>query len=93
MTDTPKAINIYKGLSIYRVKNSPNWMVRVWDRKRKQYLVKTTGETSSILAKEAAMTLGLSLLRSAPTVQTEYLFSTFAQKLLRKTKILSDTGT
>ena len=36
MTDTPKAINIYKGLSIYRVKNSPNWMVRVWDRKRKQ---------------------------------------------------------
>lgn len=92
MTDTPKAINIYKGLSIYRVKNSPNWMVRVWDRKRKQYLVKTTGETSSILAKEAAMALGLSLLRSAPTVQTEYLFSTFAQKLLRKTKILSDTG-
>lgn len=92
MTDTPKAINIYEGLSIYRVKNSPNWMVRVWDRKRKQYLVKTTGETSSILAKEAAMALGLSLLRSAPTVQTEYLFSTFAQKLLRKTKILSDTG-
>lgn len=92
MTDTPKAINIYKGLSIYRVKNSPNWMVRVWDRKRKQYLVKTTGETSSILAKEAAMALGLSLLRSAPTVQTEYLFSAFAQKLLRKTKILSDTG-
>lgn len=92
MTDTPKAINIYKGLSIYRVKNSPNWIVRVWDRKRKQYLVKTTGETSSILAKEAAMALGLSLLRSAPTVPTEYLFSTFAQKLLRKTKILSDTG-
>jgi hypothetical protein len=92
MTDTPKAINIYKGLSIYRVSNSPNWMVRVWDRKRKKYLVKTTGETSSILAKEAAMALGLSLLRMAPTVSTEYLFSTFAQKLLRKTKILSDTG-
>jgi len=92
MTDTPKAINIYQGLSIYRVKNSPNWMVRVWDRKRKKYLVKTTGQTSSVLAKEAAMALGLSLLRSAPTVPTEYLFSTFAQKLLRKTKILSDTG-
>jgi hypothetical protein len=92
MTDTPKAINLYKGLSIYRVSNSPNWMVRVWDRKRKRYLVKTTGETSSILAKEAAMALGLSLLKSAPTVPTEYLFTTFAQKLLRKTKILSDTG-
>ncbi len=92
MTDTPKAINIYKGLSIYRVSNSPNWMVRVWDRKRKKYLVKTTGETSSILAKEAAISLGLSLLKTAPTVPTEYLFSTYAQKLLRKTKILSDTG-
>lgn len=92
MSDTPKAINIYKGLSIYRVSNSPNWMVRVWDRKRKRYLVKTTGETSSILAKESAISLGLSLLKTAPTVPTEYLFSTYAQKLLRKTKILSDTG-
>jgi hypothetical protein len=92
MTDTPKAINLYKGLSIYCVSNSPNWMVRVWDRKRKRYIVKTTGETSSILAKEAAMALGLSLLKTAPTVQTEYLFTTFAHKLLRKTKILSDTG-
>jgi hypothetical protein len=92
MTDTPKAINIYKGLSIYRVSNSPNWMVRVWDRNRKRYLVKSTGETSSILAKDAAMALGLSLLRAAPTIPTEYLFTTFAKKLLRKTKILSDTG-
>lgn len=92
MTDLPKAINLYKGLSIYRVANSPNWMVRVWDRKRKRYLVKSTGETSSIRAKEAAMALGLSLLKSAPTVPTEYLFKTFVQTLLRKTRILSDTG-
>ena len=55
---TPSAIKIYKGLSIYRVANSPFWMVRVWDRKRKKYLVKSTGETSSILAKEAAQDLG-----------------------------------
>lgn len=32
MTETPSAICLYKGLSIYRVANSPNWMVRVWDR-------------------------------------------------------------
>jgi|TARA_B110000908_G_scaffold89873_1_gene106864 hypothetical protein len=44
---TPSAIKIYKGLSIYRVVNSPFWMVRVWGRKRKKYLVKSTGETSS----------------------------------------------
>ncbi len=92
MTDLPKAINLYKGLSIYRVANSPNWMVRVWDRKRKRYIVKSTGETSSILAKDAATALGLSLLKSAPTVPTEYLFKTFVQTLLRKTRILSDIG-
>jgi hypothetical protein len=92
MTETPKAIKLYKGLSIYRVANSPNWMVRVWDRKRKKYLVKTTGETSSILAKDAAQALALSLLKSTPTVQTEFLFSNYAHKLLRKTQILSATG-
>ncbi len=92
MTDTPKAIKLYKGVSIYRVANSPNWMVRVWDRKRKKYLVKSTGETSSIMARDAAQSLALSLLKSTPIVQTEYLFSGYVQKLLRKTKLLSDTG-
>lgn len=92
MSETPKAINLYKGLSIYRVANSPNWMVRVWDRKRKKYLVKTTGETSSILARDAAQSLALSMLRSEPIVTTEFLFATYAQKLLRKTAILSETG-
>ena len=43
MSSTPSAIKLYKGLSIYRVANSPYWMVRVWDRKRKKYITKTTG--------------------------------------------------
>jgi len=92
MTDTPSAIRIYKGLSIYKVANSPNWIVRVWDRRRKKYLVKTTGESSVILARDAAQSLALSLLKSTPPISNEFLFSTFAQKLLQKNKILSDTG-
>ena len=64
MTDTPSAIRLYKGLSIYRVANSPNWIVRVWDRKRKRYLVKTTGESSSIRARDAAQDLALALLKA-----------------------------
>ncbi len=68
MTDTPSAIRIYKGLSIYKVANSPNWIVRVWDRRRKKYLVKTTGESSVILARDAAQSLALSLLKSTPPV-------------------------
>jgi len=66
MPDLPSAIRLYRGLSIYRVANSPNWMVRVWDRKRKRYLVKSTGQSSSIIAREMAQELALSLLGVAP---------------------------
>ena len=45
-----------------------------------------------ILARDAAQSLALSLLKSTPPISNEFLFSTFAQKLLRKNKILSDTG-
>ena len=92
MTETPSAIRLYKGLSIYRVANSPNWMVRVWDRKRKKYLVKSTGQSSSILAKDAAQELAIALLKSEVRVETEYTFKHFAQKLLNKTKIKADKG-
>ena len=89
---TPSAMKIYKGLSIYRVSNSPFWMVRVWDRKRRKYLVKSTGETSSILAKEAAQDLGVALLRAEVPVVVEYTFKTFAHKLLKRSKIQAETG-
>ena len=92
MSSTPSAIKIYKGLSIYRVANSPYWMVRVWDRKRKKYITKTTGETSSILAKEAAQSLALSLLRAEKPVELEYAFHTYARKLLHKSRLQSDAG-
>ena len=92
MSSTPSAIKLYKGLSIYRVANSPYWMVRVWDRKRKKYITKTTGETSSILAKEAAQSLALSLLRAEKPVELEYAFHTYARKLLHKSRLQSDAG-
>ena len=92
MTETPSAIRLYKGLSIYRVANSPNWMVRVWDRKRKKYLVKSTGQSSSILAKDAAQELAIALLKSEVRVETEFTFKHFAQKLLNKTKVKADNG-
>lgn len=92
MSETPKAIKLYKGLSIYRVKNSPNWMVRAWDRKRKRYLVKSTGQSSSILAKEAAQELAIAMLKSEVPVEVEYTFKHFAQKLLRKSKLQASNG-
>ena len=92
MTTAPAAIRLYKGLSIYRVANSPNWMVRVWDRKRKKYLVKSTGQTSSILAKEAAQDLAVALLKAEVPVAVDYAFKTFAQKLLRRSTVQADKG-
>ena len=72
MAKTPKAINLYKGLSIYRVAGSANWYVRVWDRKRKKYIVKSTGKESSIEAKEVAQEYALTLIKNAPVVETEF---------------------
>lgn len=54
MAKAPSAIRLYQGLSIYRVENSTKWYVRVWDRKRKKYIVKSTGEDSAVKAKALA---------------------------------------
>ena len=62
MSKAPSAIRLYQGLSIYRVENSTKWYVRVWDRKRKKYIVKSTGEDSAVKAKALAQELALSLL-------------------------------
>jgi hypothetical protein len=51
MSKAPSAIKLYKGLSLYRVERSTKWYVRVWDKKTKKYLVKSTGEDTIIRAK------------------------------------------
>lgn len=92
MAKTPKAINLYKGLSIYRVGGSSKWYVRVWDRKKKKYLVKSTGKDSSIEAKGVAQEFAVALLKSEPEVDHEYSFRHFALKLLRKSSVMAQSG-
>ena len=60
MSKAPSAIKLYKGLSLYRVERSTKWYVRVWDKKTKKYLVKSTGEDTVIRAREVAQELALS---------------------------------
>lgn len=86
MAATPSAIKLYKGLSIYKVKKSRFWYVRVWDRETKKYLVKSTGEETVIGARDVAQELALSLLKSERVVDTQHQFKTFAIKLLNKGK-------
>ena len=92
MAKTPKAINLYKGLSIYRVAGSANWYVRIWDRKRKKYIVKSTGKESSIEAKEVAQEYALTLLKNAPIVEAEFTFRHFALKFLNENAKLARSG-
>ena len=66
MPKAPAAIKLYKGLSLYRVERSSKWYVRVWEKKTKKYLVKSTGENTVIRAREVAQEL--SLLKSEKPV-------------------------
>ena len=92
MAKTPKAINLYKGLSIYRVEGSAKWYVRVWDRKKRKYLVKSTGKESSIEAKEVAQEYAMALLKSEPEVDPEYTFKHFALKMLNRSSVMTKAG-
>ena len=68
------AIKIYRGVSIYKVNGSQYWYVRVWDKERQKYIVKGTGETSAIAAREVAKDYALSLLKQDRTVEREFTF-------------------
>lgn len=92
MAKTPKAINLYKGLSIYRVEGSAKWYVRVWDRKKRKYLVKSTGKESSIEAKEVAQEYAMALLKAEPEVDPEYTFKHFALKMLNRSSVMTKAG-
>lgn len=92
MTKTPSAIRIYKGLSIYRVANSTKWYVRVWDRRTKKYVVKSTGEDSAIKARDLAQELALSLLKAEKPVEREFTFRHFALKMLNRSSIQQASG-
>jgi hypothetical protein len=92
MANLPSAINLYKGLSIYRVAGSMKWYVRIWDRRTKKYLVKSTGEDSSIKARAVAQELALSMLRSEPVIESRFTFRHFALKLLHKSRLQGKAG-
>jgi hypothetical protein len=86
------AIKIYKGVSIYKVQGSQYWYVRVWDRDRKRYVVKGTGETSVIRARQAAQDHALSLLKQEQPVERQFTFHNFALKCLSKNEALAGKG-
>jgi hypothetical protein len=69
------AIKVYRGVSIYKVRGSRYWYCRVWDRDKKRYIVKGTGETSVIGAREVAKDYALSLLKTERAVERKFTFN------------------
>ena len=86
------AIKIYRGVSIYKVRGSQYWYVRVWDRAKQRYIVKGTGETSSVRAREVAKDYALSLLKAERPVEREFTFHYFAINCLSKNRGLVTKG-
>jgi hypothetical protein len=92
-TDTEyKAIKIYDGVSIYKVRGSQFYYVRIWDSKTRRQIVKSTRETSKIAASKVAKEYALSIPRTESKVEREFTFKHFATKLLAKDAALATKG-
>ena len=87
MAKLPPAKKVSNGVSIYRVKNSPFWIARVWDRRKRKYKTRSTKETSVLEAKAVAQELAISIFKAQPVVDTEYRFAAFAKKFLHRSRI------
>lgn len=59
----------------------------VWDQERQKYMVKGTGETSAIAAREVAKDYALSLLKQGHRVEREFAVQYFAVRVLSKASI------
>lgn len=92
MSELPSAIRIFEGVSIYRVAGSRNWYVRVWDRDRQRYVVKSTGEASPIKAREIAKAHALSMLKDEVQVEREFTFRHYANRHLAQARAMAAKG-
>jgi len=87
-----KAVRLFRGLSIYKVRGSRYWYVRFWESDAKKYRVKGTGETSRIEARAAAIDFARTILEAEAPVPVEFTFKHFAIKCLAKGSRLAAQG-
>src|SRR6185437_7629225 len=87
-----KAVRIFRGLSIYKVRGSRYWYLRLWDPETKKYLVKGTGEVSKMEARAAAVDFARSRLQAEVQVPVEFTFKHFAVNCLAKGSRLASDG-
>ena len=82
---------VRRGVSLYKVGASPYWYARIWNRSTAKYIVRSTKETSRIVAAEVAKELYSDLkqkkfLDDVPRAKT---FIFFAEKLINQQRRLA----
>ena len=82
---------VRRGVSLYKVGASPYWYVRIWNSSTAKYIVRSTKETSRIVAAEVAEELYSDLkqkkfLDDIPRAKT---FIFFAEKLINQQRRLA----
>jgi hypothetical protein len=87
-----KAVKVVPGVSIYKVRGSQYWYVRVWDRARARYVVRSTRETSRIEARHVAIEFARSTTQSQDAVKRQFTFKHFADKTMTKVSRLAADG-
>src|SRR5262245_51943541 len=90
--DDLKAVKVLPGVSIYKVRGSQYWYVRVWDSARAKYVVTSTRETSRIKARHAATEFARSITKSQDAVKRQFTSRYFADKTMTKMSRLAADG-
>lgn len=85
---------IRKGLAVYKVNASPYYRVRIWVPSERRYVVKSTKQTSRIIAMETAEEFFAELKQRkfVDSVPKSRLFATYADKLIDRQKQLATDG-
>lgn len=87
-----KIIVIRRGLAIYKTQASPYYWARVRDPINKKYIVKTTKETSRVIAREVAEEFARSLAIQKVSTPPQFSFKYFAARYTETSRRMAESG-
>ena len=85
-------ITLARGVAIYKTHASRFWFARIWDRRNKRYVVRSTRETARIKARVAAEELAADLMSRMVAVPREFTFKHFAHLFTDRGRRLVEAG-
>lgn len=85
-------VTVYRGVSIFKTERSRFWYVRVWDRRLKKYVVRSSKETGKTAALRHAQIVVPKILSTETPTEKKFTFRSFAHRMLAQEKIATDKG-